>query len=452
VSTISPIGGFLGSLEPHVGCFSIEALCGLLKPEWVGEVLERTRRASQRMRGLPADLVVWMVIAMALFRSLSIANVWARLRTGFRGNLRKARAQRPSSSAMTQARDRLGLKPLVLLFRLFADLLRSKFAPQDLWKGLKQVALDGSSGKVPDSKANRRKFGGPKSHRGKSGYPFLRFVTLVGVQTHLILAAAVGAWSTSEVTLVMSLVASIEPGSLVLLDRGFLSYWLLWRIVHGRHSHFLVRGKRRLKIKKRQKLAPGDWLAEALLPRHLRGLHPVMPKRWTVRLIHYRIPGYRPSYLITSLLDPVAYPAEDLIARYHARWEQELAYDEMKTHLVRVPVVFRSKTPKRVLQEFFALLIAYNLVRATMVEAAVRADISPLKISFVDAVERIKWATFQFASAQTREVPYLYRELLDEIASCRLPARRRRRYPRAVKVKMSSFPLKRPSPKRAKRA
>lgn len=446
------IGDFFGTLEKRVGNFAIEALCGQLQSEWVTEVLEETHKASQRVRALPADLVVWMVIAMGLFRSLSIPNVWVRLREGFRGKLARSGKRQPSSSAMTQARDRLGLKPLILLFRVFADRLRSKFAPQHLWKGLKLVAEDGSSAKVPDSKANRRKFGGPSSHRGKSGYPFLRFVTLVAVQTHLILAAAVGVWSTSEVTLAMTLLASIESGSLVLLDRGFLSYWMLWEVVHSRQSHFLVRGKRRLKIKKRRKLGPGDWLAEAILPDSLRRAHPELPERWTVRLIHYRIPGFRPSHLITSLLDPVAYTAEELIGCYHARWEQELAYGELKTDLVATPVVFRSETPKRVLQEFFGLLIAYNLVRATMAEAAVRAGISPLKISFVDAVERIQRATLKFASASTRELPYLYRELLDEIARCRLPERRHRSYPRAVKVKMSSFPKKRSSPQRAKRA
>lgn len=446
------IGKSLAALEKHTGQFSIEVLCGQLKPEWISQILGATGRASRRVRALPAILVTWLVIGMALFRSTSIPNVLVRLQQGFFAGLVGRIKKAVSTSAITKARDRLGLKPLILLFRVLADRLRAQFAPQHLWKGLKKVAIDGSSAKVPDSKANRRKFGGPKSHRGKSGYPFLRFVTLIAAQTHLILAAAVGPWTTSEGTLTMGLLTSIEFGSLVLLDRGFLSYWLLWRIVHDRQSHFLVRGKRRLKIKKRRKLGLGDWLAEAVLPASLRRAHPELPERWTVRVIHYRRPGFRPSWLMTSLLDPVAYTAEELVACYHDRWEQELAYDEMKTHLVATPVVFRSETPKRVLQEFFGLLIAYNLVRAIMAEAATQAGTSPLKISFVDALQRIQWATLRFALASTRDLPRLYGELLDEIASCRLPDRRPRRFPRAVKVKMSSWPLKRSTTERAKRA
>jgi hypothetical protein len=125
----------------------------------------------------------------------------------------------------------------------------------------------------------------------------------------------------------------------------------------------------------------------------------------------------------------------------------ELAYDEIKTHMASVPVVFRSQTPDGVRQEAWGLLLAYNLVRALIAEAAMPAGLSPLRISFLDSLRAIDRAILKMAVASTRDLRSLYAELLQEIASCRLPERRKRRFPRAVKIKMSSWPLK-----RAKRA
>lgn len=439
---MSHIGSDLGNLEKYVGEFSIEALSGQLDPRWIPEILQETGAGSKRVRKLPADFVVWLTISMGLFRRLSIPNLWHRLQEGFRGKLRLKRKDPPTSSALTQARDRLGLEPVRTLFERFARWLRDAFAPQHLWKGLTVVAIDGTTAKVPDSKANRRYFGAPRSHRGRSGYPFLRMVTLVAVHTHLILAAAVAGWNVGENPLALTLLPSIEAGWLILMDRGFVHYWLLWNILE-RKSHFLLRGRRGLKIKKRGKLGPGDWRAEAILSPSLRSRHPELPERLTVRVIHYRIPGFRACYLITSLLDPEIYSSEELIRLYHDRWEQELAYDELKTHMASTPVTFRSETPSRVLQEAYGLLIGYNLVRGLMARAAQQSGRPALRLSFVDSLERIERAVLVMALAPTHHLPGLYQDLLEALAQCTLPARRPRRFPRAVKVKMSSWPLKR---------
>ena len=439
---MSRIGSALADLETHVGNFSIEALSGQLDPRWIPQILGETGKTSKRVRGIPADLAVWLLIAMNLFRRLSIRNLWCRLSEGFRGKLRIKALQPPTRSALTQARDRLGLEPLRLLFARFAAWLKTKFAASHSWKGFTLVAMDGTTAKVPDSKANRKHFGSPRSHRGRSGYPFLRMVTLVAVRTHLILAAAIAGWNTGENPLAVSLLPCIETNWLVLLDRGFHHYWLLWNILQ-KQSHFLIRKRCRLNLRKRRRLGPGDWLAEALLPRQSRREHPRLPERLQVRWIHYHIPGFRPAGLVTSLLDPELYPAGELVSLYHERWEQELAYDEMKTHLVSTAVPFRSRTPQRILQEAYGLLIAYNLLRGLMAEAAARAQLPPLRLSFVDSFERIERAISVLAVVSGSLLPLLYRELLQALAGCLLPARRPRRFPRVVKVKMSSFPLKR---------
>lgn len=437
------LGRALHDLDSHVGNFSVEALATQVPASMVSEILALTDKASKRVRDLPADLVVYLVIALGLWRSLSIPNVYKRLRDGFRGRLRLKKKHRPPfNPAFTQARDRLGERPLRLLFRRMAAFLSRKFAPLHLWKGLIVLAIDGTTAKAPDSPANRRTFGAPRSHRGKSGYPFVRIVGLIAAYSHLVLAAAVAGWSTGENPLTLQILPSIPSGALVLLDRGFFSYRLLWGIL-GRKSHFLIRLRKRLRIRKLKRLGPGDWIARGLVPAALRRKNPDLPPDLLVRLIHYRVAGFRPSTLVTSLLDPDAFPAAELVLRYHDRWEIELAYDESKTHMASTPVLFRSQTPERVRQEAWGLLIAYNLVRAVMAQAAQNADLSPLRLSFVDSLQCVLRYIGLMAQASFYELPELYRALLREVAACLLPPRRHRRNPRAVKVKMSSFPLKR---------
>lgn len=432
----------LQHVETHLGEFSLETLASQLPPDLIERTLEETGRESLRVRQLPAVLVTWLVIAMGLFRRLSIPNVYLRLREGFRGVLASQDRARPSRKAFTKARDRLGLEALRRLFETSAEWFTQRFAAVHLWKGLKLLAIDGTTLKAPDSDASRRALGAPGSSRGRTGYPCVRVVGLMAVHTHLLLAAAVGGYNTGELTLVQELLTAISPGSLILLDRGFLSYGWLWGLLQ-RNSHFLIRGKKGLKVRKRKRLAPGDWLAEALVPRALRKKHPELPEDLDVRVIPYRIPGFRPSYLMTSLLDPQAYPASELVDLYHTRWEQELGWDEMKTHMASAAVPFRSRTPDRVRQEAYGLLVAYNLVRSLMSEAATRQGISPLRLSFVDSLECIERYCPMMALAPGYRLSDLYAELLEEIGACRLPQRRKRCYPRAVKVKMSSYPLNR---------
>lgn len=435
------IGTWLEELECWVGTFSLEALVSQLPAEWVGEILIELGRASKRRRALPADVVVWLLIAMGLFRSLSIRNVLARLALMKRRWVGWKRL--PTSSAVVKARDRLGVKPLRVLFARLCLHLALRFQPLQIWKGLKVVGIDGSTLKVQDTPENRKHFGAPKSGRGRSAFPLVRLVSLVAVSTHLLWGVAIGPYSVGEVPQAMTLLPLLGEGCLVLLDRGFLSYWLLWNILNQK-SHFLIRAKKNLRFKHLRKLGPGDWLVRITVPAYLRKAHPELPETLTLRLISYRIPGFRPARLLTSLLDGATFPASELITEYHDRWEVETSYDEIKTHqLAKTQPLLRSKEPERVEQELYGLLIGYTLVRGLMAEAAQHAGLSPLSLSFVDTLERIREWLMLMAWAPTIQLMDLYRQLLQQIAACRLPARRHRKYPRAVKVKMSNYPLKR---------
>lgn len=426
--------------EPH---FTVEALASVLDPELIREELELSGKASQRIRALPAQLVVWLVVAMGLYRSLSIQNVLYQLVQGLGIAVRWKESKAPGSGAVAKARRRLGWEVIRSLFRKLAELLGARYAEAHLWKGLVLLSLDGTTFMTQDSPENDSWFGRPKANRGKTAFPKVRLVALMGVWSHLLLGAVFAPYGTSELTTAKYLLARIKPGSLVLMDRLYYSFEWLTGFPEG--SQFLVRaktGKRVLRPKRRKKLGNWDWLAVLPRPKHLRSEG--LPQVLKVRVLKYQRKGFKPVTLVTTLLDPVAYPADELRALYHARWEIELGYDEIKSHFARERVVFRSLNPWGVLQEAYGLLLAYNCVRALMAEAAERSGVEPRRLSFVDCLVRIRFALTKMALAPTRRLPVLYEELLTDLATCVLPPRRSERiYPRAVKIKMSSFPLKR---------
>jgi len=168
-----------------------------------------------------------------------------------------------------------------------------------------------------------------------------------------------------------------------------------------------------------------------------------------MRMIEYQINGHESCRLLTDLLDPVKYPARELALEYHGRWECELVYDELKTHMATVThgtlhTVFRSKTPDGVKQEAYATFITYNLIRRLIAEAGEAHGMSPLEISFVETIEVVKMAAPRFEAASPRRRALLVEQLLQDIADCRNKRPRRPRWnPREVKIKMSNSRRKR---------
>lgn len=439
------IGKELAELERSLGKFSVEALAPHLKCSWIDDALKATGRASQRVRKLPARFVVWLVIGMALFRRLSIQNVLRRVGAPLGGV--SLWTEEPSSAAVTKARDRVGAEPLALVGEQLAASLRDRFGPALCWRGMELVSIDGSTFKVPDSPENAAYFGRPGASRGHAAYPQMRGVFLSSATHHFVWAHRFAPYRTGEVPLAMELVEHVRKGSLVLLDRNFLAYKLLARVLE-RGSHFIVRMKKNVKPRRLRRLADGDYLVEVTTPRYLRKKHPGIPKHLVLRELVVDIGGDEPIRLLTSLTDESLYSKADLAHLYRNRWEVETSLDEIKTHQVEAttitrPVIFRSKAPARVLQEAHGLVLAYNLVRAVMAEGAERADVPPLRISFVGALARIREAIPRMASAPARQLPTLYDRLIEHVHLCVLPPRRERKNPRAVRIKMSGYPLKR---------
>jgi hypothetical protein len=416
-----------------------------LDPQWIDAALQATGTATVRRRKLPADYVVWLVIGMGLLRDRSIEEVVRHLNLVLPGVDPPTRRPTVTGGAIVQARDRLGDQPLETLFAATAARWATGSAHEHRWRGLAVYGVDGSSLRVPDSAENDQTFSRPKTGRGRAGYPQVRIVALMVLRSHVLAGFALGPWHVGEVTLAASLWPQLPEASLTVLDRGFLSYLLFHQIQSGgAQRHWLARAKKNLRWHVRRRLGPDDWLVDLPVHPTLRRAHPELPETLPARAIRYHRRGFRPHTLLTSLLDPALYPAVEIVELYHERWELELGFDEVKTHTLEREEALRSRAPQRVQQEIWGLAIGYNLIRLEIARVAARAHVAPRRISYRHTLMLIRnfWLTAWLAPPGT--LPRRLEALQDELALLLLPPRRsERRFPRAVKIKMSNFPLKR---------
>jgi len=431
-------------LELEKNAFVVEAIAKEFKPEWVQETLHECGRESLRQRLLPASFVVWFVILLGLFRRISYVNLMWKLK-GSWWTRQHWPDDPPTTTAVTKARDRLGVEPMKKLYERSAGEWIASTSGL-VFHNRRVFAFDGSTYKTPDSVENDRSFGRPGASRGRAAYPQMRAVTLTDVGTRIRLAERHGPYRSSEISLACQLLPDIPLGSLVLLDRGFRAYDFLWDL-HRSGSDFLLRIPDNIKPRLIRRLGSGDAIVEVDIPRHYRKERPDMPRTWIVRMISYHPEGSSETIrLFTTIQDPQV-PKEELARLYHDRWEEETVTDEFKTHLcacatVNRAVVFRSQKPERVEQEWYGLLIAHNAVHKTMVSAASVVNSSPRRLSFTAALERLREATYEMMRLLTNLLRDCYRRLLQSIARVTVPNRHDRRNPRCVKIKMSKYPLK----------
>ena len=439
-------GAEVSRLERHASIFTLEALEPLLPASLVTQVLAACGRASRRCRDLPAELVVWLTVSAGLWRSQGLRNVLASLGRGIcrpLGWMSPGKAGRlPTSAAITRARGRLGLKPLRRLFREMVRRWRARPEGLPRWKGLPLVAIDGTVLRMPDTPPNRAHFGShPVRHLRQTAFPFTRVAVAMCAFTHVVLASVVGKAHSHDIGLFPRLLRKLPAKSLLLLDRGFCSYAHLLDALRLGHA-FVVRRRCGLTYKRGRRLGSRDYLVQITLHRLLRQRRPDLPPTFELRAVSYQRPGFRAVTLLTSLTDAQAFPAAEIIARYRDRWEVELGFDEIKTHMLDKHIPLRSKSPALVLQEIDGMLVAYNAVRMHMSHAGRAAGLEPRSLSFTDALERLRDIALLMARTAARRLPELFAAYLEELAACRLPPRRPRRYPRTVKAIPSYYPIR----------
>lgn len=357
----------------------------------VHEALRKEGRQSERRRLLPAHVMVYYVMALALYMNVSYGEVLRCLVEGLRWlGWPVRRLRRVGPSGISQARTRLGFEPMKRLYEELVSPIATEKTHGAYYRKWRLVSIDGSTLDVPDEARNSEAFGGHKSPRGKSAFPKLRFVSLVECGTHVLFGAAPGPYKVGETTLAQAVIRHLRPGMLCLADRSFFGY-KLWQKAAESGSDLLWRVKKDAVLPCTERLEDGSYLSV---------IYPDLKQRRSgrdglrVRVIEYVLDGDKETQslyrLITTIVDCKAAPAWELAALYVERWEIETAFDEFKTHLRGPSVVLRSKTPDLVLQEFYGLLLAHYAVRGLMHEAALKADVDPDGISFVHSVRVIR--------------------------------------------------------------
>ena len=370
---------------------SLGVLAKTFPADRIHAALAATERTSRRQRELPAHVVVYYVIALALYRQVSYREVLRCLLEGLQWIAGPTRAVKVTGkSGISQARTRLGWRPLQ---QVHDEIVRPIAGPttQGAWyREWRLLSLDGSTLDVADTTGNVKGFGRPGASRGTTAYPQLRFVSLVENGTHVLVGSQLGPYREGETTLARKVVPALGHGMLCLADRQFFG-GTLWRQAAHTGADLLWRVKKNARLPCRKRWPDGSYLS-VIYPserdrRH--GTHGL-----DVRVIEYTVAGVAEAEdlyrLVTTIGDPDRGPASELATLYHERWEIETALDELKTHLRGAKVVLRSKTPDLVRQEFYGFLLAHFAIRSLMHEAALTVDADPDRVSYVHAVRVIR--------------------------------------------------------------
>jgi hypothetical protein len=377
---------------------SLGVIARTIPPARVQQVLAETGRASERERDLPAPVMVYYVIALALYMGASTREVLRCLLEGLRWLWGAEAVKVAGKSGISQARSRLGEAPLRRLYEALVQPIATPATKGAWYRGWRLASLDGSCLDVADTEENRAEFGLPGASRGESAFPQLRLVALVENGTHVLFGACLGRTAEGETTLAQAVLGALRPDMLCLADRYFFGF-ALWQRAASTGADLLWRVKGNLRLPREQVLPDGSYLS-TIYPSQADRRHRTGGLQ--VRVVEYRlegIPDAEPLYrVVTSILDPQRAPAAELAALYHERWEIEVALAELKTQLRGARVVLRSKTPALVRQEVWGLLLAHFAVRGLMHEAALQADEDPDRLSFSHAVQVIRRKIPHFAA------------------------------------------------------
>ena len=413
----------------------IERVQALLKEHGVQE---------QRQRSLPMVLVVWLCIALCWQARRSSQSILSRLLEIPSLFNPEAYLKVASRSAISQARYRLGASIFADLFKQVCQGLVREPTHWSHRFGLHLMALDGSVETVKDTAANARYFGRSSGRYGDAAYPSCRVVYLIECGTHAIVDAAIGIYHQAECRLAWRLLRSVKANMLVLIDAGLTSFDYVYRI-QAAASHILAPPASGAKLKVARRLSDGTyltWLKPTHRSRH-RAARPIQ-----VRVITYHVNdpaaphAHRTRQLITTLLDPLAYPALDLIECYHQRWEIELTIDEIDSHQRLPNHPFRSRHPVGVIQEFYAMLIAHYILRYFMWRTAQVHHLDPDRLSFTFTLDIVWDALPLFQLMPSQFHPLLLRWLETWLLQVLNPPRVLRWNPRVIKRQRSKFPLK----------
>jgi hypothetical protein len=391
--------GSSGRLTDHIG---VGVLTRLLHRDLVDEVLLSTGRVEQRVRLLPARVVVYFVLGLCLFYGESYEEVMRRMAQGLRflGNW-SDRWRVPTAGALTRARERLGAEPLRELFERVAVPLAEPGTRGAWLRHFRLMSIDGTILDIPDSPANDEHYGRSSNDSSDAPFPQVRLVALAECGTRAIVGAAFGAYRVSENELSDKVRPLCEAGMLVIADRNFFG--------HQRWSEFRETGADLLWRVQENVLLPcyevypdGSYLSilatqtqrQTAARRSTKTGKLVRPDGQPVRVIEYVITNRGETTeticLITTILDTDEASAHDLAQAYHDRWQIETAIGEIKTRVLGPGRTLRSQSPQLVEQEIWALLLTHYAISELRHEAADSINEDNDRISFLKSLRIIR--------------------------------------------------------------
>jgi hypothetical protein len=386
---------------------ALGVLTRLITRELVDDVLTQTGRREQRKRLLPARVVVYFTLALALFYGDSYEEVMRKLVQGLSWMaIWKKEWHVPSSSALAQARERLGSEPLRELFERVAVPCAHLPAAGAWLAGRRLMPVDGVELELADTPANAQRFGYVSAKGGHGPYPQVLVVALAECGTHAVTAIETGNAEDAEQPLAAALArrpGNLEPGMLVMADRGIYSYGFI-TAVREAGADFALRVTAKLDLPVLKWLPDGSYLSYIADPqeknrtanrsRLIKGtMHITELPGMHVRVVDYDVPGRGKGEvftIVTSVLDHQDLPAPEIAAAYCERWEIEITFDELETHQRGPAAVLRSRSPDLALQELYGLLITHYAIRKLMAEAAGQAELDPDRLSFTRTLNIVR--------------------------------------------------------------
>ena len=406
-------------------------------------ILDACRRAGYAFRRRQYDPVVTVLhyLAQAIQREESFAATWHELWVPLAADLPGVAATPPDPSALTHARGRL---PVAVMQALADQALHETPDLASRWRGLRLVALDGSTVSMSREPELVEHFGLHRVRQGAARYPLARFCSLLAIGTSTLLGYRFGLFGTPETTMALPLLEILGPDDLILADRYFAGSPTLARLVAAGRS-FLMRKNARLipeRLPVARRLGPKDFLTDLPVSPAARKADPTLPK--TVRVRLFRATWKAPTgetiseWFVTSLVDAKRFKRKTLARLYHQRWRLETSYLEFKQTFHAA--VLRSKTVATIEKEFAAHVLAYQLVRRLMAAAAQKHAVQPTRLSFLNAARATVRFSQHMAAAPAWALPIYYERLLDAIAAGAIDVRPGRLEPRALTREWKHYP------------
>jgi hypothetical protein len=396
-----------------------------------------------RQRTITPIVTILHMLLAAIWPQESFAASWHVLWAAFSSRFGEFAGHSPSLGSVAKARARVPLAVWDCLFGWLANRVQGISARFDTWQGHRVVLLDGTCVSMSDAPELFEEFGRPAGYHGKCKYPLARLVTLCMANTMTVLDYALGRYDQGEHTLAHPLLKKLQKGDLLIADRHFAAahfYWYYMSI----GLEFLTMVNQRLKIsriKRIESYSQNDFLGWLQINKKYRRNNPLLPDTIMVRFINISVRHggrCKTVWFVTSLLDEKLYPAKEMASLYGKRWRIETLFKEVKVNLSAD--VLRSLSPEGIKKEVASRLIAVNIVRAIMLEAAAAGGIDPLRISFIHAVRAILYFAPALACEPVWRLPQIYKAMLVEIGTHLVPDRPGRKEPRAVTRERKHYP------------